>query len=122
MLKYCESKGVKVTTLTFGLGKGKFERLASVSALEVRKNGQGKKGRKKPVLFPKLVFLYHEDLHGPGKELEDVFNAGVECSMKTMYPDWLSMSGKGYIASMYKQYGRVISPMGKCNMSPCKTA
>ena len=32
--------------------------------------------------------------------------------MKTMYPDWLSMSGEGYIASMYKQYGEVISPMG----------
>ena len=29
-----------------------------------------------------------------------------------MYPDWLSMSGKGYISSMYKQYGKVISPMG----------
>jgi ribonucleoside-triphosphate reductase len=29
-----------------------------------------------------------------------------------MYPDWLSMSGKGYIASIYKQYGKVISPMG----------
>ena len=31
---------------------------------------------------------------------------------KTMYPDWLSLTGKGYIASMYKQYGKVISPMG----------
>lgn len=29
-----------------------------------------------------------------------------------MYPDWLSLTGKGYIASMYKQYGKVISPMG----------
>ena len=32
--------------------------------------------------------------------------------MKTMYPDYLSMSGDGYIASMYKKYGAVISPMG----------
>ena len=47
-----------------------------------------------------------------GKISEDVFEAGVDCSAKTMYPDWLSMSGKGYIASMYKQYGKVISPMG----------
>ena len=31
---------------------------------------------------------------------------------KDMYPDWLSLTGKGYIASMYKQYGKVISPMG----------
>ena len=29
-----------------------------------------------------------------------------------MYPDWLSMTGEGYIASMYKKYGAVISPMG----------
>ena len=72
----------------------------------------GKKGHKKPVLFPKIVFLYDENLHGPGKELEDVFEAGIECSRKTMYPDWLSLTGKGYIASMYKQYGEIISPMG----------
>ena len=32
------------------------------------------------------------------------FEAGVECSSKTMYPDWLSMSGAGYISSMYKKY------------------
>ncbi len=64
------------------------------------------------MLFPKIVFLYDENLHGPGKPCEDVFEAGVACSAKTMYPDWLSMTGKGYIASMYKQYGKVISPMG----------
>ena len=29
---------------------------------------------------------------------EDVFEAGVECSAKTMYPDWLSMTGEGYIS------------------------
>ena len=64
------------------------------------------------MLFPKLVFLYDENLHGPGGKLEDVFEAGIECSRKTMYPDWLSLTGKGYIASMYKQYGKIISPMG----------
>ncbi len=99
-------------TVTFGLSTTQFGKMISMAALKVRKNGQGKKGFKKPVLFPKLVFLYDENLHGPGKELEDVFEAGVECSSKTMYPDWLSMSGEGYIASMYKQYGKVISPMG----------
>ena len=30
------------------------------------------------------------------------FEAGIDCSSKTMYPDWLSLSGEGYIASMYK--------------------
>lgn len=99
-------------TVTAGIGTGRFAKLGTIVMLNVRKKGQGKKECKKPVLFPKIVFLYDENLHGPGKELEDVFEAGVECSSKTMYPDWLSLTGKGYIASMYKQYGKVISPMG----------
>lgn len=99
-------------TVTIGTGTGRFAQMASVSMLKVRKNGQGKKECKKPVLFPKIVFLYDENLHGPGKELEHVFEAGIQCSQKTMYPDWLSLTGKGYIASMYKQYGEIISPMG----------
>ena len=99
-------------TVTAGTGTGRFAKLATITMLKVRKEGQGKKDCKKPVLFPKIVFLYDENLHGPGKPLEDVFNAGVECSAKTMYPDWLSLTGKGYVASMYKQYGRIISPMG----------
>lgn len=99
-------------TVTVGTGKGRFAKLATVSMLKVRMNGQGKDECKKPVLFPKIVFLYDENLHGEGGELEDLFEAGVECSRKTMYPDWLSLTGKGYIASMYKQYGEIISPMG----------
>ncbi len=99
-------------TVTAGTGTGRFAKLATISMLNVRRRGQGKKDCKKPVLFPKIVFLYDENLHGPGKELEDVFEAGVKCSSKTMYPDWLSLTGKGYIASMYKQYGKIISPMG----------
>ena len=99
-------------TVTAGIGTGRFAKMGTIIMLNVRKNGQGKKECKKPVLFPKIVFLYDENLHGPGKALEDVFEAGVECSAKTMYPDWLSLTGKGYIASMYKQYGKVISPMG----------
>lgn len=99
-------------TMTAGTGTSRFAKMATITMLKVRKVGQGKKGCKKPVLFPKLVFLYDEKLHGPGGELEDVFEAGIDCSSKTMYPDWLSLSGKGYIASMYRQYGKIISPMG----------
>ncbi|MED9902883.1 MAG: anaerobic ribonucleoside-triphosphate reductase [Lachnospiraceae bacterium] len=99
-------------TVTAGTGTGRFAKLATISMLNVRRRGQGKKECKKPVLFPKIVFLYDENLHGPGKPLEDVFEAGVKCSAKTMYPDWLSLTGKGYVASIYKQYGRIISPMG----------
>lgn len=99
-------------TVTAGIGRGKFARLATLTLLRVRKGGQGKKGHKKPVLFPKIVFLYDKNLHGPGCELEELFEAGIECSAKTMYPDWLSLTGEGYIAEMYKKYGKVISPMG----------
>ncbi len=99
-------------TVTAGTGRGRFAKLATISMLQVRQKGQGKEGCKKPVLFPKIVFLYDEALHGPGGELEDVFEAGVACSSKTMYPDWLSLTGKGYVANMYKKYGKIISPMG----------
>ena len=99
-------------TMTFGTGTGKFAKIASITMLHVRRKGQGKKSCKKPVLFPKLVFLYDENLHGPGKELEDVFEAGILCSSKSMYPDWLSLTGEGYVAEIYKKYGAIISPMG----------
>ena len=99
-------------TVTMGLGTRRFEKMCNISLLEVHKGGQGKPGNKKPVLFPKIVFLFDENLHGPGKICEDVFEAGIDCSSKTMYPDWLSLTGKGYICEMYKKYGRVISPMG----------
>ncbi len=99
-------------TMTAGTGKSRFAKLATITMLEVRKRGEGKEGCKKPVLFPKIVFLYDEKLHGPGCELEDVFEAGIRCSARTMYPDWLSLTGEGYIAGMYKKYGKIISPMG----------
>ena len=99
-------------TVTAGLGTGEFEKMASMIMLNVRKEGQGKSSCKKPVLFPKIVFLYDKELHGKGKELEDLFEAGLECSRKSMYPDWLSLSGEGYVASMYQKYKKVVSPMG----------
>lgn len=99
-------------TVTTGTGTGRFAKMASIALLDVRRHGQGKKGCKKPVLFPKIVFLYDKNLHGEGCALEEVFEAGIYCSSKTMYPDWLSLTGEGYISSMYKKYGEIISPMG----------
>ncbi len=99
-------------TMTMGLGLGEFEKMASITMLRIREKGQGKKNNKKPVLFPKVVFLYDEELHGEGKPLYDVYKAGVECSKRAMYPDWLSLTGEGYVASIYKKYKKVISPMG----------
>ncbi len=99
-------------TMTMGLGTGEFEKMASFTMLRIHAKGQGKKDNKKPVLFPKIVFLYDKELHGEGGELHDLFEAGVECSRKTMYPDWLSLTGDGYVSSIYKKYKKVISPMG----------
>ena len=86
--------------------------MASKTFLRVHREGQGKDGNKKPVLFPKLVFLYTEDLHGKGKVNEDLFEEGIKTSAKTMYPDWLSLDGDTTVSKMYHKYGKVISPMG----------
>ena len=102
-------------TMTLGLATSKFGKMAAITLLNVHSGGQGKEGFKRPVLFPKIVFLYDKNLHGDGSEKypsADVFNAGLDCSCKTMYPDWLSLTGDGYVAEMYKKYGRVVSPMG----------
>lgn len=105
--------------ISFGIDSSIFGQLATEVALEVRKEGQGKEGHKRPVLFPKLTFLYDENLHGQGKELEYLFNKALECSSKTMYPDFLSLTGEGYIPSMYKKYGKVVSLMGcRASLSP----
>lgn len=100
------------TTFAIGLGRNKFEKIVSEAVLKVRMNGQGKEENKKPVLFPKIIFLYDENLHGEGKEMEDLFNLAILCSSKAMYPDFLSLTGEGYVPSIYKKYGEVIYPMG----------
>ena len=106
-------------SISFGLDTSKFGKMASEVILKTRMNGQGKKGFKKPVLFPKLTFLYDENLHGEGCELEDLFNIAIDCSSKSMYPDFLSLTGEGYIPSMYKKYGEVVSLMGcRASLSP----
>ena len=105
--------------ISFGIDTSRFGRMASEVALKVRMKGQGKEGFKKPVLFPKLTFLYDENLHGEGKELDYLFNIAIDCSSKSMYPDFLSLTGEGYIPSMYKKYGKVVSLMGcRASLSP----
>lgn len=97
---------------SFGLGTGRFSKMLSKKIMETRANGQGKKGFEKPVLFPKLIFLYDENLHGEGKQLEDIFNCAIECNKKSMYPDYISLSGNNYVGQMYQKYGTSITCMG----------
>ena len=93
-------------TTTLGHGTQKWAPELAIASLETRMGGQGKKGFKKPVLFPKIVFLYDEALHSPGKELERVFEAGIKCSAKTMYPDWLSLSGRATLQACTRSTGK----------------
>ena len=99
------------TTFSFGHDTDEFAQMVSEVILKVRREGQGKEGFKKPVLFPKLVFIYDESLHGQGKPLEHLFNEAVSCSATSMYPDYLSVNS-GYLGEMYEKYGEVVSPMG----------
>ena len=99
-------------TFTFGVDTDEFAVMITKTMLDVHREGQGKKGFKKPTLFPKLVFLFDKELHGEGKLLRESFLCAIECSKKTMYPDYLSLSGEGYVPEIYKKYGRIISPMG----------
>lgn len=131
------------TTLTFGLDPRPFGKLVSETILKVRQEGQGKEGFKKPAIFPKLVFLYDKDWHAEGRSLNDLFLKAIECSSKAQYPDYLSLSGDGYVAGIYKKYTNyekrwylgednkvrenpkwidcIISPMGKRKLSPFET-
>ena len=101
------------TTITIGVGKDKFSKMATKACLRVRANGQGEEGKKHVVLFPKIVFTYTDDLHGEGKESEDLFKEAIRCSSKAMYPDFLSLDGDTTVAEMWHKYGEIIAPINK---------
>lgn len=98
------------TTITLGLDTSKYGRLVSKAILEARMKGIGK--NKISAIFPKLVFLHRNEINGlPTSPNYDIKMLAVECSMKRMYPDWLSLD-EGYLGEMYDKYQRAISPMG----------
>ncbi len=101
-------------SITFGLDTTEFGKMASKTFLQIHMNGHGKKGFERILPFPKLIFLYDENIHGEGKINEDIFNLAIQCSSKSMYPDFLSLTGDGYVSDMYKKYGidGVVHPMG----------
>lgn len=94
-----------VTTFTFGNVSNDFEADVSKAILEVRMEGHGKVGFKKNLIFPKLVFLYNENLHNTSKQYEWLFDLAVKCSSKCMYPDYLS-------PKLHRREGKYVSPMG----------
>ena len=92
-------------TFTFGDCSNDIEAKISETILQVRMEGHGDPGKKRVLIFPKLVFLYNPEIHEEGKPYEWLFNKAVECSSKNMYPDYLS-------PLLHKKEGKVISPMG----------
>lgn len=78
-------------TMTGGCEEDEFGQLVWHCALKVRREGQGHPGKKRPAIFPKLVFLYTKELHSEGKKLHYLFIEGVQTSAVAMYPDWLSL-------------------------------
>ncbi len=100
------------TTFALGLDDSFWGQEVSKAFLRIRKGGQGKEGFKRPVLFPKLVFLYDEKLHDTDCKLNDIFEEALDCSSKCMYPDFLSLTGKGYVSEMYLKHSKVVYPMG----------
>lgn len=90
--------------------------------LTTRMNGHGE--NHKPVVFPKLVYLYEENYLSAFQEARDVFELAIECSSKCMYPDFLSLTGDWAHSSVGKQYmenKQVVTPMGcRAYLSPWK--
>ena len=101
-------------TYTFGLGADEWSRLVARKIMEVRNGGQGE--AKVPMLFPKLVFLYDEELHAEGKPYREDFKYAVYCQSQTMFPDLLGLTGASVdndANDVYKRYHVATSPMGE---------
>lgn len=94
--------------------------LINTVMLRVRRNGHGEDH--KPVVFPKLVYLFdknqvHGDLHSEG-----LFTEAVKTSSSCMYPDYLSISSDhGTVSRLFREEGVITSPMGcRAYLSPWK--
>ena len=100
-------------TYTFGLGTDEWSRLVARKIMEVRNGGQGV--AKVPMLFPKLVYLFDEELHADGKPMREDFKFAVYCQSQTMFPDLLGLTGASVdndANDVYKKYHVATSPMG----------
>lgn len=75
--------------------------------LHTRMKGHGEK----PVVFPKLVYLYDKDQIAKDIHSQRVFDECVRCSCQCMYPDYLSLN-HGKVGEIYQRTGAITSPMG----------
>ena len=113
----CSRGDFAFTTISFGHLDEKddytnkvFQRLIASTMLLVRQQGQGK--NHKPVVFPKLVYLYSQESHEKSDMQASLLDAAIECTAKAMYPDYLSLDARGSVCDTYKKTGQIVSPMG----------
>lgn len=92
------------TTFSFGNCENEYEEDIAKAILQVRMEGHGLSGKKKTLIFPKLVFLHSVEKHGKDGKYRDLFLKAIECSSKCMYPD--------YIGWNHTREGKFVSPMG----------
>ena len=73
--------------------------------------GRAKRTSKKPVLFPKIVFLYDENLHGPRQGARGRIRGRQSCAVRDDHVSGLAYRSPARVIlpSMYKRYGRSLS-------------
>ncbi len=97
------------TTLTFGnldCEETRKEQIIIVKALLKQRMEDS------PILFPKLVFLFSWQQWAELPEYDDLYDACIECSCNSLYPDYLAFDTKGQVSDLYRSTGKVVSPMG----------
>ncbi len=124
----CSRGDFAFTTITFGqwnpadYSLEDRERLSLIGRimLQVRRNGHGPEH--KPVVFPKLVYLYDEKQVKGDAPSAALFDEAVRTSSECMYPDYLSLSSKyGTVSRLFREQGVITSPMGcRAYLSPWK--
>ena len=122
----CSRGDFAFTTISFGQWNLKdyapFERkwLSKINTvmLQVRRNGHGP--HHKPVVFPKLVYLYDAPQIAADQYSSELFDEAVKTSTECMYPDYLSLSSDyGTVSNLFREHGVITSPMGcRAYLSP----
>lgn len=107
------------TTLTFGQWDDqnmpeldrKIMKLIGMTILRTRRNGHG--SDHKPVIFPKLVYLYDQKQIDRDPNSSELFDEAVRTSAQCMYPDYLSLSSEyGTVSRLFQETGAITHPMG----------
>ncbi len=115
----CSRGDFAFTTITFGqwddekLTEKERRWISEISRvmLRVRRNGHGPE--KKPVVFPKLVYLYDGGQVKRDAWSAALFDDAIRTSAECMYPDYLSIaSDYGSVSRIFREKGAITSPMG----------